>query len=308
MQSEDSEFRSYIEQEARRLSLIDESELEEPSNLQIDFEEALRSGVFICGGKGTAKSNLAITIADKLMRKGVIVKVFDISRVWLKSSIPRVFELGIDALVNVGIYDSAVFDLSRLTPKIAKEFIAKLLESEWNRQIGIPEEERKTIVYVFEEVQSLIPQGQLRSDEAQYLLRLLSAGRNFKLGYIAITQRAALTDTSVFELSFQRYFSRMDGQNDLKKVSNYIGSEKARQLQSLRLGEFFYDKGIETKLIKTGVFRSNSKPNLVPAKPFVRRERQQEQPELSGAQVAQLAFMFLMLLIFLATVGYAFMM
>ena len=72
----------------------------------------------------------------------------------------------------------------------------------------------------------------------------------------------------------------MDGQNDLKKLSSYIGIEKAKQLQSLRLGEFFYDKGTETKLIKTEKFRSHSKPNLVTSKkPFIRQDTQQE-PEI----------------------------
>jgi hypothetical protein len=105
----------------------------------------------------------------------------------------------------------------------------------------------------------------------------MTTGRNFDLGFVAVTQRAALTDTSVFELSFQRYFSRMDGENDTKKVSKYIGKENARQLQNLRLGEFFYDFGTETKLIKTEEFRSKTKPSRVQVKTQI-AQKEPDQP------------------------------
>ena len=306
MISEKTQHLTYLEKQANELgyALTKEKIDKETSDFQIDIEEALRSGVFISGGKGTTKSNLAKTIVDKLMQRGIIAKIFDISRSWLKSSVPRVYEIGYDTQLRIDLYQSAVFDLSRLTPKMAKEFISKQLEGEWNLQISIPEEERKQIVYVFEEVQMLIPQGQLRSEEAQYVLRLMTTGRNFQLGFIAITQRPALCDTSVFELSFQRYFSRMDGENDLKKVSNYIGSKKAKQLQNLRLGEFFYDKGTETKLIRTEVFRSNAKPSRI--QPMQSREepeaKKESQPTAAetdwlqlGAAVFQLGALFLFL-------------
>ena len=88
----------------------------------------------------------------------------------------------------------------------------------------------------------------------------MTTGRNYKLGYVAITQRPALTDTSVFELTFQRYFARMDGENDLRKVANYIGYDNARQLQKLKLGEFIYDMGTQTKWITTREFTQAAKP------------------------------------------------
>ena len=259
----DNSYVTYIEQEARSLGLMDHKievgKQRKPSSFEIDFEECLRSGVFIAGGKGATKSNLAKIIVDKLMKLGYTVKVFDISKSWLKSSVPYFNEIEMLHETSGNLYQSIVFDLSKLMPKDAKRFVAKVLTEEWNKQVNIPEHQRKWIVYVFEECQMLVPQGHLRSNKAQQILRLMTSGRNFQLGFIAITQRPALTDTSVFELTFQRYFSRMDGENDIKKVANYIGYEKASELENLRLGEFFYDKGSKTKWIHTREFKTEKK-------------------------------------------------
>jgi len=228
----------------------------------VDVEELLRTGCFISGGKGSTKTNLAKIFAEKLMKLGYVVKVFDISRAWLKSSIPFFVEIKNNYSLNFELYESLVFDLSQLVPKDIKHFISQVLAEEWLKQVNIPEDNRKCIVYIFEEVQILIPQGRLRSNEAQQILRLLTSGRNYDLSSIAITQRPALTDTSVFELCFQKYFARMNGENDLRKVASYIGFDRAKELENLRLGEFIYDKGSETKKISTIEF----KPKTVPTK------------------------------------------
>jgi len=233
-----------------------------PSDFEIDVNEALRSGVFICGGKGTTKTNLAKIITDKLLRLGYVVKVFDISKAWLKSSIPYVYEITMNIRMDTSLYRSVIFDLSRLLPKDAKRFISLILAAEWDMQVRLTEQQRRWIVYVFEETQMLTPQGHLRSNEAQQILRLMTTGRNYNLGYIAITQRPALCDTSVFELTFQKYFARMNGENDLRKVANYIGA-KAYDLEKLRLGEFFYDKGSETKWITTEEFKAETVPQVL---------------------------------------------
>ena len=120
---------SYVEEMANELGF----ELQKPSKLakqikpsdfEIDVDEALRSGVFICGGKGTTKTNLAKIITDKLLRLGYVVKVFDVSKAWFKSSIPYVAEITTNIRMNSNLYRSVMFDLSRLLPKDAKRFIS----------------------------------------------------------------------------------------------------------------------------------------------------------------------------------------
>ncbi len=266
MQSQDAEYKAYVEQCARELGLIRE-EIEigkqiKPYEFQIDIQEALRSGVFICGGKGTTKTNLAKIIVDRMLKLGYVVKVFDISKAWLKSSIPYYVEVKTGFEIHDDLYQSIVYDLSQLTPKKLKRFIARVLELEWNKQTNISEDQRKWIIYGFEETQMLTPQGSLRSNESQQTLRVMTSGRNYDIGYIAITQRAALCDTSVFELSFQRYFARLDGANDKSKVSEYIGS-LAYALEKLKIGEFMYDMGSVTKWITTKEFEPKTKSQRI---------------------------------------------
>jgi len=56
----------------------------------------------------------------------------------------------------------------------------------------------------------------------------------------------------------------MDGQNDLRKMASYIGFKRARQLQKLKLGEFFYDMGSKTEWISTKESKSGNKPKSLP--------------------------------------------
>jgi len=294
------DFKDSIAENEYKIVKIKEGEQQKTIELKetftIDTEEALRSGVFISGGKGTTKSNLAFLIADKLMRKGVTVKVFDISQAWQKrSSVPNLVKVDSNSQLKINLYQSVIFDLSRLTPQAAKEFISKVLEVEWRLQIDTPEQERKSIVYVLEECQMLVPQGQLRSKEAQVILRLLSVGRNFRLGFIAITQRPALTDTSVFELTFQKYFARMTGENDLQKVSSYIGTENAKQLQNLRLGEFCYDMGSSTKWIKTAKFETEVKPSRVRLTQPVKEAKPEKETQSTETDMLRIASIVLQL-------------
>ena len=303
MTSETTQYRSYIESEARALGLIeDRIQLEKqtkPYDFEIDLEEAKRSGVFICGGKGTTKTNLAKIMADKFLKLGYVVKVFDISKAWLKSSLPQFYEVKGTHTVDIDIYQNAIYDLSRLTPKHVKKFITNVLAREWKIQVDLEEDQRKWIVYVFEEVQSLIPQGSLRSNEAQVVLRLLTSGRNYNLGFIAITQRPALTDTSVFELCFQRYFARLDGQNDKAKVANYIGA-KAYDLEKLKLGEFFYDKGDQTKWIQTREFKAKMKPKkleILQSLPELESIKKKTQHHDNGKAISSIILLLIWLVI-----------
>ena len=82
-------------------------------------------------------------IVDRMLKLGYTVKVLDISKAWLKSSIPHFYEVKSSYVPNIEFYQSIVYDLSRLTPKNLKKFIARFLEKEWNQQISIPEKERK---------------------------------------------------------------------------------------------------------------------------------------------------------------------
>lgn len=290
MRNEDS----YKEHLARELAENVEDFEVKPQAFDFDLNEALKSGVFIAGGKQCGKTNLAKTLADLFMKHGCIVKVFDTSQQWLDSSVPYIIEVN-QPLLDIPLYESVVFDLSRLYASQIKAFITQVLSKEFSLQVVTPKHERKWIVYVLEECQILIPQGKLRNKESQEVLRLLTSGANYNLSYVAITQRPSTTDTTVMELAFQRYFARLDGENDKRKIKTYI-KDYAQQLDSLNVGEFIYDMGHTTKKIATEQFASASTPRrLAMPQP---KPQQLEQPNIIlGYAVLALGFIGLYYLI-----------
>jgi len=227
----------------------------------------LKTGAFISGSKGSGKTTLAMSLADSLMREGCILKVFDISGKWrIKSSIPNLYIPINSTLPNIPLYTSITFDLTLLTPRDMRNFITRVLRHDFERQVRSTE--RKWIVYVFEECQLLIPQGKLRSNVAQEVLRILTVGRNYNISYIAITQRPATVDTTVLELTDVQFFGKCTGQNDLKKLSNYVAN--VNKLKKLKVGEFILIEDGEEVTYKSELFEGKGYSTLFELKePFV---------------------------------------
>lgn len=238
-------------------------EIEDQRPFPFDLNEGLRSGLFIAGGKGIGKTNLGKQIAEIYLQHGHIVKVFDISQQWLKSSLPYYQVINQDTTaIDIDFNKSCVFDLSLLYAEDIKQSIAKVVEKEFLIQAQLPEEQRHWHIYFFEEAQMLVPQNRLKSKEAQELLRLMTVGRNFKLGYVLLTQRPATVDTTAIELCYQRYFGRCDGENDLSKIENWIRN-RIEELPQLKIGEFLYNYGQLTERIQTPLFRNSIKPKQI---------------------------------------------
>lgn len=232
-------------------------------SFMVDLKEGLKSGIFVSGGKQTGKTNLVKKIANEYIKFGCIVKVFDVSRAWLKSSLPYYQTINTKNLL-LDFDSSVVYDLSTLYSEQIKQFIAKVIDIEFRHQVQTPEDKRKWRVYIFEEGQILVPANRLRSTEAQAVLRLMTVGANYKIAYVLITQRPVTVDTTALELCYQKYFGRCDGDNDLKKIRNWVGKENLKELPNLKLGQFIYDMGSTTEKIETDLF----KPTQIP-KPLI---------------------------------------
>ena len=276
----------YEEYLAKEIGQNIEDLREKPKRFDFDLNEALLSGCFIAGGKQCGKTNLAKNLADLFMKHGHIVKAFDLSQQWLDSSIPYSIEVN-QPYLEIPLYRSVVFDLSRLYASQIKTFITQILAKEFSLQVAMPKHERKWVVYFFEECQVLIPSGKLRSKESQEVLRLLTSGANYNLSYVAITQRPSTVDTTVMELTFQKYFARLDGENDKRKIKTYIESY-ADMLDSLKLGEFIYDKGNETKKVATELFASTTKPRRLQQPSLTIQQPQPQQPQQPNLTVGYL--------------------
>jgi len=262
-------------------------------SFDFDVVEGLRSGTAIIGGRGTGKSNLCKLIVKEYIAKGCTVKVFDVSKAWLENTpIPNYVEAVPNAVLDIPLYRSTIFDLSRLHVKTIKSFVAQVVAREFELQVNIPE--RKPIIYCFEDSVISIPKNRLSSLEAEELLRLIAVGRNFDLGYVAIMQRTALTDTTLLELSAQKYIGRLDGKNDKRNLKPYI-DEAVQQLDGLQIGDFIYDFGDTTKKISVPLFTSESKPKRI--EPTSLEQQPQDANLILGYLVIALIFLGTLLFI-----------
>lgn len=288
---EGDEYKDYLMEELGE----NPSDVEEkPKPFEFNIEEGERTGTIVVGGKGTGKSNLAKLLVDQYMRHGNVVKVFDVSKTWLKSSIPQYIEVVPNATYDISLYQSVVFDLSKLYPRQVKAFINLIIASEFQLQVNTPEHKRKWIIYVFEDSAVGLPRNRLTSKQSEELLRLMSVGRNYSLGYLAIIQRPSLLDVSVFELAFQRYISRLDGENDKRKIRAYIEKEYVDMLDSLKIGDFLYDIGDKTKKISTPLFTATSEPKKL----VTQQQCTPQEPNLAiGYVIIGLAFLSWLILL-----------
>lgn len=244
------------------VSELKENLEQKPQAFDFDVSEGLKSGTMIIGGRGTGKSNLAKHIVKQLIDNGCIIRIFEVSNAWLSDTpIKNIAEIVPNSVLDIPLNESVTFDLSRLHVKQIKAFVAQIVATEYEIQSNTPKEQRKPKIFVFEDSVISLPKNRLTSIEAEEILRLITVGRNFDLSYIGIVQRPALTDTSLFELSSQKFIGRLDGQNDKKKLRNYIDREYIDMLDSLSIGEFVY----KTKKIAIPLFDSSVKPRRLKA-------------------------------------------
>lgn len=242
----------------------------EPLAFTFDYEEALKRGCFISAMPQLGKSNLAKILVDYLMKQGCVVKVFDNSKVWYRSSVPtyQVIDTTHDEKIYNPLSVSTIFDISRLYPDEFKSFVATVIGDDFHLVSRLPPAFNDkplpfSIIYLIEEAQLLMPSGSLRASYAQETFRMVSVGANFNLRYIAITQRPADVSVKMISRTGLRYFGGAWEVNDLRKLRAYTGwkfNETLSRFTSLKVGQFWYQKGRETRLIKTPLFKTDVTP------------------------------------------------
>ncbi len=224
--------------------------------LILDVAKALKSGVFLSGTSGCGKSNLGFHIADRLMKAGAIVYVFDPSQAWMKgSSIQTVLTVSEQTpQLSFPSNASAIFDISRLYIPIQRKTVEHVCKGIFNFQVNKPESLRRNIFLMFEESQIYLQQNSMRSKDCQEVMRIVTVGRNFRLRFCVLTQYPSTIDKLCIKSSEQRYWGSTSEYNDKKYIESFIGKE-VNQLQDLEVGEFLYNSGSTIKKIFVPLFR-----------------------------------------------------
>ena len=81
------------------------------------------------------------------------------------------------------------------------------------------------------------------------MLRLVSAGRNNRMVYFAVTVKPQLVSYEVYDLCGQFLFGRFNRPNFVMK-QDILGKEWGARTRSLKVGEFIYQCGDKREVIK----------------------------------------------------------
>jgi len=239
-------------------------------NFPFDYEEALKSGIYISGTTGTGKSDIAMYIADHLMKQGVTIIIFDPSQDWInRSSIPHYRNPTRNPVRTIPEH-SVIYDLSEATPRQQQTFVETFCQTIMLTQAM--KKQRKQYFLIFEEAHTYFPEGCMRAKRCQNTMRMMTQGRNYKVRFACITQFASLIDKNAMRYMKQRYFGYTDEPNDVEYVTSMFPKafrpQAERYLRTLKTGQFIYKHGENIDVFTIKPFHTKTKPKLEEAQPM----------------------------------------
>lgn len=215
--------------------------------IPFDYEEGKASNGLITGCNKRGKTRLACNIASILETFGWKNVVVDPTGKWREVSDISTYytlreERNYDSEAKYWHFpfpykSSMIFDVSLLIPKMQKSFVNELAQNLWDSQVS--RTEKQWTLLCLEESQLYMQY--LKSDVAQNLLRICSAGRNQNIRVLAITPDLALIATDFIRLCGQRWHAKLSlEENSKRKFNRTYGKDWTEVALHLDLGCFIY--------------------------------------------------------------------
>lgn len=220
----------------------------------IDIAEAMQTTCFISGSRGSGKSDIAMYIADELMKHDIIVIVFDASTDWLKRNSIGCYMI-VQHYSDLPIPEqSIIFDISRLTPIQQQQCVEKFCKKLFEYQI---EDQLNKFFIVFEESQLFFPLNALRSKRTQHSMRLLTVGRNIGVSCCVISQFPSLVDKELIKHAEQIWLGLVCELNTLSYWNGILG-KYTETLKGLQNGQFVYYHRNKISLTEIEPYKKNN--------------------------------------------------
>lgn len=246
--NERSQCVAYAEELANDLGfrLIPEKQFNDPKTetvleIPFDVQEALRSGFYITGTTGSGKSDIGMYLADRLMRHGIIVIVFDSTQDWLsRSSVPYCTTIQRNTPFDI-ILDSTsmIYDIHKLNALERQQLIETFSMILYQHQASKLPSERRQYFIIFEEAHIYFYQNSFRSKKAQNTVMLLTEGRNYNVRFGCICQFSSMIDKNAMRYMRQRYYGFTVETNDVRYLQGFL-SDSVEELKTLQAGEFLF--------------------------------------------------------------------
>lgn len=233
-------------------------EIRVAEGLAMDASEASTQTFGAIGAKGSGKSYAAGVIVEELFEAGCPVLVLDPVGNWGKGlrlaadgkspGLPIAVIGGADGDIDldpekgreIGEFlrkreASAVVDISELSKKARKRFVADLAEAVFvaSRKLKSP------CMFVVEEAHLFAPQRQVPGEERMYgaLTDIVRLGRNYGLGCLLITQRPQSVSKEVLNQIECLFVGSMRGSHERKAIREWVSEQGIDDRVSAMLGD-----------------------------------------------------------------------
>jgi len=207
----------------------------------------MREGGFVVGGRGSGKSNLLKLLVTQALKTGVKVKIIDSTLTWKNFPLAKI-KITRNSTITCRL--NSIYDVSRLSVLETRKFVTEMMMRDFEESVILTDSGHKpNLLYVIEEVQNVILPNSLRTLKFMEISRFITQGRNFGLSYLCSTQRLASTDTNLVELSGVKFWSKLEGENNLRKARAWLNKFTVWRLRDLPVGDFYLQVGSNTKLL-----------------------------------------------------------
>ena len=227
-----------------------------PENFSVDIDLLFDSGGIILGTKHTGKSDVAMMIAERCIEKGSIVIVFDPSLDWLTRSSIKQY-LKVQSYSNLTIpNESVIYDVSLCSPQECVTIVENFSKNLFERQAKT--QKPKQYLLILEEAHTYFYQNCMRSKKLMNAIRLISVGRNVKIGTLLLSQFASVLDKYLVKNNTsQIWLGYTREPNDIDYLRRIIGSAVS-ELPKLADGQFLYCTRNKTEKIAIQPFENTT--------------------------------------------------
>ena len=286
MRSENSEYRTYIEQEAFSLGyrLIPKGRFEQQNyvDLKTLCSEILKfGGLFVVANKGMGKTNSLYCLAREL-RKDVRnrVVIFETFPKWMHEfdAIPYVYIEDHDVTKNDNNFKSVRHEDMKRILKIHKDllftcaiedidrlsfFMSKIIHIFYRKRYLTmykygSEAIKENLIFVCEEAQNLFDSTILNKMVFRRLRKIYSESRNFKIHYVMASQRLQDLNTKV-RARARLLIGKVSLDDYELKISRLLRhSQYRKEVLEFEIGKFLYPA--KDSLIRFEKFTQDGKP------------------------------------------------
>ena len=211
------------------------------------IDDLKRKALVVAGEAGWGKTTLVKTIADVAMRRGWIVKCFDLSLAWWHDS-PMQYRMVARDWGSPPNQDGTVYDMAAITSQDRRNLVSRMIYEDWMpRYEGLLDDQNYTnnvprILFIFEEGNTYFDSSSLNRKDwsAQVFHDFISTRRNYNLDAVLVTTRVQGEVSPKIRNRCNYLLAKLMGQEERNYISKATTKEAVERATQLQPYKFLY--------------------------------------------------------------------